>query len=324
MSRRDRLKHIFDGVGEELAAANSSRDAEGREPAGPIRTMALTLGKMEDEARAVRDGEYVVSLDPALIDISFVRDRLTDDIASDDDLVNSIRENGQEVPILVRQHPERQGRYQVAYGHRRLQAVRLLGRPVRAVIRPLEDTDVVIAQGIENSARQNLSYIERALFAHTLEGRGFDRQTIMQALSTDKTELSKLISVARAVPGDVIRAIGSAPSIGRRRWIALADDMDVDKIQRIRRIVEQSGFRSATSDDRFELVANALEGGVSDKMEIESWQPEMSGRVAAVWKIGKRSFTLSLKAEEAAGFGAFIGQKLDMLYDEFKQTKSGD
>ena len=74
-----------------------------------------------------------------------------------------------------------QGRYQVAYGHRRLQAVRLLGRPVRAIIRPLQDIDVVVAQGVENSARQNLSYIERALFALTLEARGFERSVIMRA-----------------------------------------------------------------------------------------------------------------------------------------------
>ena len=44
----------------------------------------------------------------------------------------------------------------------------------------------------------------------------------MQALSTDKTELSKLLSVAKAVPSTIVKAIGPAPSAGRRRWMEIA------------------------------------------------------------------------------------------------------
>ncbi len=32
-----------------------------------------------------------------------------------DSLVESIRQNGQQVPVLVRPHPERDGYYQIAY-----------------------------------------------------------------------------------------------------------------------------------------------------------------------------------------------------------------
>ena len=193
MSRRDRLKGLFDDTAQELAAANLDDDASTRGPAGPVRSMALTLGRMEEESRAMQEallsGERVVELEPDAIDMSFVRDRLADmprDL--DDELVRSIGENGQEVPVLVRVHPDDDQRYQVVYGHRRLQAVRLLGRKVQAIIRKLDDVDVVIAQGIENSARRNLSYVERAVFAFNLESKGFERSVIMKALSTDKTE----------------------------------------------------------------------------------------------------------------------------------------
>src|ERR1700761_1590144 len=192
MSRRDRLKGLFDDPAQELAAANLE-EAAMRGPAGPVRSMALTLGRMEEETKAMQEallsGERIVELDPDLVEISFIRDRLADaPLDLDDELVQSIDENGQEVPILVRNHPTIKGRYQIAYGHRRLQAVKLLGRKVQAIIRKLDDTDVVIAQGIENSARRNLSYVERAVFALNLEHGGFDRPVIMKALSTDKTE----------------------------------------------------------------------------------------------------------------------------------------
>ena len=87
----------------------------------------------------------------------------------------------------------------------------------------MTDIELITAQGLENSQRGNLSYIERAVFAARLEDRGFARTVIIDALATDKTELSKLISVARAVPESVIDAIGPAPKAGRRRWLAFVD-----------------------------------------------------------------------------------------------------
>ena len=51
MSRRDRLKGLFDDTAQELAAANLE-EAAMRGPAGPVRSMALTLGRMEEETKA--------------------------------------------------------------------------------------------------------------------------------------------------------------------------------------------------------------------------------------------------------------------------------
>jgi len=64
-------------------------------------------------------------------------------------------------------------------------------------VRSLDDHQLVVAQGVENSARRDLSFIERAMFAKALEDAGYERPVIMASLSTDKTELSKMISVAR-------------------------------------------------------------------------------------------------------------------------------
>ena len=82
MSRRDRLKGLFTDTAQELAAANFEETSV-RGAAGPVRTMALTLGRMEEESRAMEEallsGEHIVELDPDLIDSSFIRDRLADE-----------------------------------------------------------------------------------------------------------------------------------------------------------------------------------------------------------------------------------------------------
>lgn len=330
MSRRDRLKGLFDDTAQELAAANFESDPTEnatRGPAGPVRSMALTLGRMEEEARAMQEallsGERVVELDPADIEASFIRDRLSEaPLDLDDELVQSIAENGQEVPILVRRHPTDEGKYQVAYGHRRLQAVKLLGRKVQAVVRSLDDTDVVVAQGIENSARRNLSYIERAVFAFNLESKGFERPVIMRALSTDKTELSKLISVAKAIPAAIVTAVGPAPAAGRRKWIAFAQEMNPAAVGRLERLVAGEAFTKATSDERFEMAVAELARKQTKTEKTEyAWKPKSGGRVNARITTSGTSFVLALKTAEAPNFGDYISRRLDELYEAYRSGK---
>ncbi|MEH2701651.1 plasmid partitioning protein RepB [Rhizobium johnstonii] len=323
MSRRDRLKGLFDDTAQELAAANYE-ESSSRGSAGPVRTMALTLGRMEEESRAMQEallsGERVVELDPDLIDSSFVRDRLADQpLDREDELVQSIAENGQEVPILVRRNPNDEDRYQVAYGHRRLQAVKLLGLKVQAIVRKLDDTDVVIAQGIENSARRNLSYIERAVFALNLELKGFERPVIMKALSTDKTELSKLISVAKAIPAEIVRSIGAAPGIGRRRWMALAQDWNGMTAARLAKLIASGSFLAEESDRRFELLVAELARKEAKPETTEfDWKPKSGGKIAGRIKSAGNSFTIALKTGDAPDFGAYISRRLDELYEAYR------
>ena len=104
-----------------------------------------------------------------------------------------------------------------------MQALRELGLPVKAMIRTLNDRDLVIAQGQENTARKDLSFIEKANFAAQMQQGGFDRKVICDALSIDKTLISRMLSIVDALPEGLIRAIGAAPNAGRDRWLALAE-----------------------------------------------------------------------------------------------------
>jgi ParB family chromosome partitioning protein len=234
----------------EFAAANAGAQ-EPRPPersrSGPVRAMSSTLRGLAaraDAAAEIEAGTVVVEIEPERIDDSFIADRVAD--AHDPGLaalVESIRESGQQVPILVRPHPEKSERYQVAYGRRRIQAARRLARPVRAVVRPLSDAELVVAQGKENLERQDLSYIERAFFALRLEEHGFPRATITAAMGVGKGDLSTLISVARTVPAEIVRAIGPAPAAGRPRWMLLAERVRAAPAQRAASLqVPQTGL----------------------------------------------------------------------------------
>jgi ParB family transcriptional regulator, chromosome partitioning protein len=290
--RKNSIKALFGGdiapAGGEAAPETKSMPQAGepaggattgpsRASSGAVKAMGLTLSSITrevEEARALRqaleEGERVVDLDTGKVDVSFVSDRLSDEERDDPDflqLVESMRDSGQQVPILVRPLPDAGGageggeRYQVAYGHRRLKAARRLGRPVKAIVRALSDDELVLAQGKENAERRNLSFIERALFAHTLVARGFERKIVCDALAVQKSELSRLMQVAEGVPFRFVREIGPAPKAGRERWMALGalfQNGNGAEIEKANDEVYSERFRTATSDERFQMLFDRL------------------------------------------------------------------
>lgn len=278
--------------------------------------------RAEELERRLAEGQAVVELDPSLIDASFITDRLGVTAEAQAMLAQQIRDHGQQVPILVRPHPTEKGRYQVAYGHRRLAALREIGAKVKAVIRLLSDEELVISQGQENNARTDLSFIERALFATRLEDRGFSRETIMSSLGVDKAALSKMITVVRRLPVEVIEAVGAAPGFGRRRWMELADLIDRDgQPAKALGLVGAADFAALESDQRFEKLFAQL-SIARERAKAETWVAPDRSRAVRIRETDSET-TLAFSKKAAPGFADFVRQRLDALYLEYQQ-ETGD
>jgi ParB family chromosome partitioning protein len=185
---------------------------------GASRAMMLSLDEIAQNSTRLLEGEAVVSLDPTVIDASPVVDRMEVEDEDYHALVEALRADGQTSPILVRPHPTDPSRFMVVFGRRRLRAAKQLGIKIRAIVKPMEDIAAIIAQGQENSARADLSFIERALFARKLIDLGHSKETAKSALTVDDTLLSRMLSVAQVIPDAVIDALGPSKGIGRDRW----------------------------------------------------------------------------------------------------------
>ncbi|MGO7184340.1 plasmid partitioning protein RepB [Rhizobium brockwellii] len=294
--------------------------------AAPVGGITKTLGniteKMERASeleRQLASGQTIIELDPGLIDASFVSDRLAIDAAELAQLVEQIREHGQQVPILVRPHPETRGRYQVAYGHRRLAAAREIGIRVRAVVRDLTDGQLVVSQGQENSARTNLSYIERALFASRLEERSFGRDVIMAALGVDKAALSRMLIVIRQVPLGLVNAIGAAPDIGRRRWLELGERLEKADVEKIIAELSADDARKISSDERFQrALVLATKKTTAPKPAVA--KSEVSGVPVMIKKTASGA-TFVFDGKTAPGFDQFVQERLKGLFQEFNKDR---
>ena len=107
---------------------------------------------------------------------SRIRDRIdvNEDIES---LAESIRDSGQQIPILVRV-VQGEMPYEIVVGRRRLAAVRRLGHTrIKAFVSKIDEREAFIAQGIENTERLETSYIERARAASQAVGLGYEAKT---------------------------------------------------------------------------------------------------------------------------------------------------
>jgi ParB family transcriptional regulator, chromosome partitioning protein len=331
MSKRTQSVRNLFAAGPDVVPTAETRQPMQRVASGAVRSLKDTFSEVERDyeelKRRVAEGALPIDLDPSLIDPSPFADRFADqDLSAVEALKTSFREHGQEIPILVRIHPSETGRYQIAYGHRRVRAADELGIKVKAYVRELGDDRLVVAQGIENSAREDLTFIERSIFALKLEDGGFDRTLIQTALSVDRQEASKLINVGRAVPGWLTEAIGRAPKIGRPRWQELADILKADGVDvKARKATNDKSFSHKSSDDRFIAVLRAVKA--VDKpnsvrptaLIAKSVDGEEIATLAVTGKVCK----IQIDRDRDEAFANFVMDRIPDLYENFRKTTSG-
>jgi ParB family chromosome partitioning protein len=344
-NRKNQLKALFQTVEPSVAERATDKPSAPATPAsqpavsvpetrhraasGAVKAMGLSLGGLSreiEDARRLKESlsaaDRVIEIEPGLIDTSFVSDRLGHDDGDEGfvTLMHSIETSGQQVPVLVRPHPEKPGRFQTAYGHRRIRAAARLGQRVRAIVRELSDTELVLAQGKENTERRDLSFIERAFFAHALIGRGFERGVVQEALSLHKAEMTRYLQVAEAVPLHIASAIGPAPKIGRPRWMAVADLLksEVARVKADDEVTTERFRAAGGSDARFNLVFARLQrkpAKAGEPREIRDGQ----GRAVALVSVAKGKARVEFVDRIADGFEDFLGQELPKLLERFRQ-----
>lgn len=301
---------------------------------GASRSFLSSLDDIASRAERLAEGEAIVELDPGSVDESFVKDRIETDDVEFADLLSAIESRGQDSPILVRPHPSHRDRYMVVFGHRRLRVAKTLGRPVRAIVKAMDDREHVLAQGQENGARQNLTFIERARYAARLTKLRYDEDNsvVLAALSIDKATLSKMLSVAQ-LPAEILDWLGRARGIGRDRWYELKQLLEPpDAMTAARDVVLDAGQLSLASEQRFDALVDGLRAARRRKarggIQKRNWAAH-DGLVKAEMSGGSRSFTLALRAKgkDAYAFGEYLSEQLPRMYEAFRKgptSSNGD
>lgn len=314
MARKDLLRGLLNSEPTPSSgAAPSTPPLPPRMSKGAIGAVSQSLSELRNRA--------IIEVPADMIDNAGLQDRLDEDPEGIAALAASIQTYGQQVPVLLRHSPNHEGRYEVVYGRRRVAALKQAHLPVKAMLRELNDRDLMIAQGQENAARKDLSFIEKANFARQMRDAGFERPVICDALAIDKTVVSRMLTVADTIPLPVLHAIGAAPSAGRDRWLALADrltDKDPDQVVTL--------AEGDDSDSRFEAVFRAtapLPAPVAaPKPAQAAVTPELRGSQGAI--LGQvtrssRQTVLTLSRKASPGFDDWLLTHFEELHGRFLQ-----
>lgn len=284
----------------------------------PISAIKKSVSDLNDRSRradeiekSLIEGQPIIDIDTALIDPSFVQDRMEGEI---DGLKASIQEQGQQVPILVRLHPDDAGRYQVAFGHRRLRALKELGLKAKAIVRNLTDEQLVIAQGQENNEREDLTFIEKARFAARLKER-FTRDVIVSSLSVDKTTLSTMLQLIDALPEDLVEAIGPAPGVGRPSWRQLADLLAKAKgTAEVIAVARDDRTQVLTSEKRFKAIMNHLRPKRGARGAPAVLSTSTGARLGQITQ-DKMKLEITVDKKATPDFAAFLLEQVPALFE---------
>lgn len=293
------------------------------------KTSAPALGALQGSLASIRE------IDPNLIDDWGPADRLDEFTAvnSDDDdqsleaLKTSIQEGGQQVPILVRRSKTTDGRYEAIYGRRRLKACRELGIKVRANVQDLDDATALLAKGLENAARRNLSFYEKARFAEAIQTAGHDTATVRQVLNLSASGLSHLTKVTQNVPTKVGDLIGAAPKSGRPRWTELAEVFIAKKLnEKAALAILAKAAPETPSDDRLELLIKEATKRVP---RPNSGLAEVTPIDGVTIKSSRGAVSMSVKKTGTnAAFAKWLDNNLTEIikksYDEFTAVNPSD
>jgi ParB family transcriptional regulator, chromosome partitioning protein len=280
--------------------------------------------------------DSIFSLDPTKIERSPFMDRFESDADAEKELEAlriSIEAEGQKIPVLVRPHPTKADHYQLAYGYRRLAAILAImaeaGQPekvkIKAYVRDLTDRQLIEEQSLENGVRENLTWIEQAMWAVQLKQAGLSNRAICPVLGLSEAAVSHLFRVTQVIPEDVVYAIGRAKSVGRPKWTALSEVLkDGSKLGRVRAALKAPGFSAADGSERIALAMRAA-SALPQKAEADA-APEhrdfaIGNRVLCQMKSTSSGAKLTIPKNEAA-FAQWLAGRMPELVREFDQGES--
>lgn len=129
-----------------------------------------------------------------------------------EELAEGMRAHGFLGTLLARPAPDADGRYELAYGERRLRASRLAGLgTIPVVVRPLTDAEMLEIAIAENVLRENLNPLEEAEgYSQMMRLFGYSERKLAERIGKTRGYITHRLRILRA-PADVQALVRERP-----------------------------------------------------------------------------------------------------------------
>lgn len=218
-----------------------------------------------------------------LIDANPNQPRKTFHDADLDDLASSLRRHGLVQPVLLRPSPTTSGRYQIVAGERRWRAAqRAEIHEMPAVIRELDDREILELAMIENIQRVDLDPIEEAEgFRNLIDTFGYTQAELADVIGKSRSHLANMMRLL-ALPPQVIEMVRDGKlSAGHARALINAADpitlaqqavlrqLTVRQVEQMAKIAPESkGTRKTKSVNQKDSDTRLLEGDLTAAIKM--------------------------------------------------------
>lgn len=178
------------------------------------------------------------------------------------ELTQSIKENGVIEPIIVRANGKG---YNIVAGERRFRASMKAGlATIPAIIRDVEDDDVLKLQIIENVQREGVQFMEEAYALRQLRNDG----------SYDAAEIAKLIGKSEAYVYYMLRLTemaDDARTIAEKGWISKAVAWHIAKLKDADQQIQAANDLARTQSGKL-VTENSAKSYIRDNFQADSEQ----------------------------------------------------
>ena len=199
-----------------------------------------------DGVESIPDTEFG-EIDVELIDANPRQPRTVFDEDMLAELVHSIREIGVLQPVVVRQKPSDPGRFELIMGERRLRATKDAGlSSIPAIIRYVEDTDLLRDALLENLHRAELNPLEEAAaYGQLLEDFGCTQEELSERIGRSRPQISNTLRLLRLPPLVQRRVAAGVISAGHARAILGLRDAEHMEVLAQRIVAEGLSVRAS-------------------------------------------------------------------------------
>lgn len=201
------------------------------------------------------------------------------------ELARSLEVNGFVQPIAVRQVGDR---FQIIAGERRWRAAQLLGlRKIPAVVRPLDDDQLMQAALIENLQRENLNPMEEArAYSRLANEFGLTQEEVARRTGKERSTVTNFLRLLKLSAPVQELVKGGRLSMGHARALLALEDPQVQQqvaaqaskrgwsVRRVERLISQQRKSARKTEDgkgpdpNVKAAAAKLETSLGTKVRI--------------------------------------------------------
>jgi len=212
-------------------------------------TENLDLGSFEQSVYETATKEEIIEISLDELRANPYQPRKNFDDEALQELANSIKEHGVFQPIIVKKSIKG---YEIIAGERRVRASKIAGRDtIPAIVRNLDDTQMMEIALLENLQRENLSAIEEAVAYKTMiEKLNLTQEELSTKVGKSRSHITNMLGLLR-LPQEVQSMVTSNQlTMGHARALSKLEDEDkiihlahdiIDNKVSVRKVEYQTG-----------------------------------------------------------------------------------